>query len=642
VKQAFVVFLLLAVVIGVLPAAAQDSIPRFEPTSCNFTIPNGQDPQCGYLVVPENRSNPGGKTIKIALAVFKSSNPNKAPDPVIYLDGGPGGMTLNLAALEFDSLFAPFLQNNDLILFDQRGVGLSQPSLDCKEVTDFIYATMDTELTVDEYVQQYGDALKVCGQRLSGEGIDAASYNSAESASDVDDMRAALGYDKLNLLGISYGTRLALTVMRDHPDGVRSSIIDSVLPPQASFFDGGATTAQRVLDTLFKGCAADSACHEAYPDLETVFYDLVDKFNKQPISIPAPNLKSSQRSEAVIDGDSLISTFFQAFYLTDLIPTLPQSVYDIQKGDYTLLTTITTLQLLQLSYISLGMNMAVNCKEEIPFDNAASVNAILQSIRPELRGFARRELIDPSAFDVCAAWKEGAPNPIENQPVVSDIPTLVFSGEYDPITPPDYGREAAQTLSKGYFFEFPGIGHGVIPSSPCATGMAQAFITDPTVSPDATCLAQVQEPYFVTPGNSGAQNAPITLVPFNNTTMGITGVVPDGWKELITGTYSRAQSGIDQTALAYQVIPGANVQLALPLLSSQFGITDTQGTSREANGLIWRLFEGDFGGAKLNLAMADGNTGVYLIILVTNNANDQSYFYDQVFLPAIDALQPLA
>src|SRR5262249_34702328 len=155
--------LLLVALVGVLPAAAQDTVPRFEPGSCDFTVPTGQDPQCGYLIVPENRSNPTGKTIKIALAVFKSTNPNKEPDPVIYLEGGPGGTSLETAALQFDSFFAPFVKNNDLILFDQRGVGLSQPQLDCKEVTDFTYATLNVELTPDEYVQQYGDALKACG-----------------------------------------------------------------------------------------------------------------------------------------------------------------------------------------------------------------------------------------------------------------------------------------------------------------------------------------------------------------------------------------------------------------------------------------------------------------------------------------------
>jgi pimeloyl-ACP methyl ester carboxylesterase len=541
--------------------------------------------------------------------------------------------------LQFDSLFAPFLQTNDVIVFDQRGVGYSQPVLDCTEATDFAYNTLDKELSADEYVQQYDDVLKACGQRLIGQSIDVAAFNSAESASDINDMRTALGYNQLNLFGISYGTRLALTVMRDHPDAVRSVIIDSVVPLQGSYFDA-AKTAQRVLDTLFSGCKTNTACNTAYPDLENVFYGLINQFNAQPITVQVPNLRQGgKQANAVIDGDALAGLMFQAFYITDLIPSLPQSIYDIQKGDYTFITTITTLQLFQLNYVSSGMYMAVQCKEELPFDTADTINAILEQTRPELKGFVRRQLIDPSALDVCATWGEGAPNPIENQPVVSDIPTLVLSGEYDPITPPDYGKLVAQTLSKSFFFEFPGTGHGVVPSSQCALGMALVFIADPTNSPDSKCLADVKEPDFTTPG-SVDQSAPVTMIPYNG--VGFIGVAPDGWKELIPGTFSRAKNGVDQAALAYQVIPGVTTELALPLLSSQFGITDTVGTSRVANGLVWKLYQGDFGGLKVDIAMADGSNRVYIIILLSNNAAERETLYEQVFLPAIDALQPLA
>ncbi len=641
VNKVFLICLSILILGLVLPAAAQDTVPRFESADCMFTVPAGQEPECGYLVVPQNRSDPTGKTIKIALAIFRSTNASKAAEPVVYLEGGPGGTALATVSLQFDSLFAPFLQTNDVIIFDQRGVGYSQPALDCTEATDFAYNTLDVELTADAYVQQYGDVLKTCGQRLIGQGIDVSAFNSAESASDVSDMRTALGYDKLNLFGISYGTRLALTVMRDHPDAVRSTIIDSVVPLQGSYFDA-VKSAQRVLDTLFAGCKANAACNEAYPDLENVFYGLVNQFNAQPITVQVPNLRQGgKQSDAVIDGDALVGILFQAFYLTDLIPSLPQSIYDIQKGDYTLITTVTTLQLFQLNYISSGMYMAVQCKEELPFDTADSINAILQQTRPELQGFARRQLTDPSVLDVCATWGEGAPNPVENQPVVSDLPTLVLSGEYDPITPPDYGKLVAQTLSKSYFFEFPGVGHGVVPSSACALGMALVFLADPATSPDSTCLAEVKEPDFLVPG-SVDQSAPVTMVPYNSADFGFVGVSPDGWKELIPGTFSRARSGIDQAALAYQVIPGVNAQTALPLLSTQFGITDTVGTSRVANGLVWKLYQGDFGGLKVDLAMTDGSNRVYIIIMLSNNAAERETLYEQVFLPAIDGLQPLA
>lgn len=127
-----------------MPVAAQDgSTPRFEPGDCIFEPPAGQEPQCGYLIVPEDRSNPDGNTIQVAVAVFKSTNPNPPGDAMIYLDGGPGGGTLENISLSFDSLFAPYLADRDVIAFDQRGVGLSQPTLDCPELTDMTYDLLD-------------------------------------------------------------------------------------------------------------------------------------------------------------------------------------------------------------------------------------------------------------------------------------------------------------------------------------------------------------------------------------------------------------------------------------------------------------------------------------------------------------------
>ncbi len=626
----------------VIPAAAQDTtVPRFEESAtCNFSVPKDQTPKCGYLIVPEDRSNPSDtKTIKLDVAIFPAKNADKAADPVIYLDGGPGGETLETANLEFNDLFAPFQDNNDVILFDQRGVGSSDPSLDCKETTDLAYSTLDTELTPDEYLNQYEEALKACATRLAGQGVDLAAYNSAQSAADVADLRTALGYDKLNLFGISYGTRLALTILRDHPEIVRSAIIDSVVPLQGSYFDAAKST-QRVLDTLFQGCAADTACNKAYPDLENDFYGLVKQLNDQPVEIKVPNLQTGGQTSAVVDGDAFVGAVFQAFYLTDLIPDLPKDIEAIKGGDYTFLITMTTLQLVQLNYISEGMYMAVQCKEEIPFDTADSINAILKATRPELVGFVRRELVDPSALTACQSWDKGTPNPVENQPVTSDIPTLVMTGEYDPVTPPDNAKEVAQTLSKSFLFEFPGTGHGVIPAQKCALGIAQAFLADPTTKPDSSCLSGVKEPAFTTP-DTVVQSGPITMTSFTEASMGISGVVPQGWKEVSNGTFSRANNGADQTAIAYQVVPGMTADTALPLLANQFGITDTTGTTYQANGLTWHIVKGDFGGVKVDLALADGHSQVFVIFLLSNNAAEEEQLYNDVLLPSLDGFQPL-
>ena len=200
-----------------LPPVEQPSIQSeasYAVEDCPFDIPDGYDMECGYLTVPENRSDPNSATIDLAVAIVRVDNP--ASDPIIYLAGGPGSSAID----EFVS--APeswdinqFLYGSDLILLDQRGTGYSYPTLNCWEM----------EQAAENSISDY-DAAVACHDRLVSDGIDLTAYNSAESAADVEDLRIALGYDTWNLFGISYGTRLALEVMRDYPDGIRSVIID--------------------------------------------------------------------------------------------------------------------------------------------------------------------------------------------------------------------------------------------------------------------------------------------------------------------------------------------------------------------------------------------------------------------------------
>lgn len=633
-KTAIFLFIGLCLLLA-FPAAAQDTNAKFESAACMFNVPQGQKPDCGYLTVPEDRSQPNGRAIKLAVAVFHSDNPDKIATPLIYLEGGPGGSALEYLSLTFNDRYAELLKNQDIILFDQRGVGRSQPALDCKEITDLTMNTLDQVLTVDEAVKQGNEAATACANRLAGEGIHLGSYNSAENASDVNDLRIALGYDKLDLYGISYGTKLALTIMRDHPEAVRSAIIDSIFPPQVTN-SSAPINFERSLNVLFKGCAADEACNKAYPDLEKVFYETIDQLNANPVSFQIIDPTTAQKRDVKMDGDSFAATIFQALYATEVLSELPKSIYDVHNGDTSFLSLWTQLEIAQIDAVSIGMNYAVQCTEELAFDTTASIDAILAKINPKLQGFARRSGTDDSQIGLCSVWNNAKPNPIENEPIKSDIPTLVVSGEYDPITPPEYGKETAANLSHSYFFEFPGMGHGVIPSSDCALSIAQAFLKDPNTKPDSACIADMKEPAFNTGAPTNAE--PIKLEPYTNETAGFTAVKPAGWKEVMAGTFGRSRSGLDQTAIAYLSLPGSNVDLALPLLAGQFGLDMKTVVTREANGLQWRLASGEIQGVPLSLAITESK-GKMFIILVLSDASEKDTLYQELFLPAVDAFK---
>ncbi len=628
------VLVMLALLAVSVPAAAQNkALPRFEESRCPFTVPQGTNPDCGRLVVPENRTNPDGRTIEIAVAIFRSASPDKPADPLIYLEGVPGGAVLDLLPLVFKDRFEPLLENRDLILFDQRGVGQSQPALVCTEIRDLTYDTLDRVLTTDEYVALYSQALTECADRLSGQGIDLTAYNSAENAADVADLIAALGYEQANLFGVSYGTKLALTVLRDHPERIRSVIIDSVYPPQVALTNVPFTF-QRALDVLFAGCRQNPDCSAAYPDLETVFYDLVDQLNTNPIRTDVLDPSTGQTLKAVVDGDTFASYVFNALYAAEIIPALPKSIYEIRDGNYQFLSLMTTVVLQQLPYVFVGMNTAVQCAEEFTFETANSLQATVEETRPELQGFARRGLVDPALLPVCAAWGAGQPNTIENQPVTSPVPALVVSGEYDPITPPSYGDLAAATLSNSTVLSFPGVGHGAVFSSDCALNIAEQFLSDPTAKLDTRCIASMSEPAFQI---AGAAPVAVELEPFTSPDGSYTTLKPVGWTEVMAGTFARG--GLDQTALTFQIIPGATVEMAVPLISAQFGVDASTAVTRETDALTWTLLEGEFQGFAVLVALANDRRQAYLIVVVAN-PDEQEALSESLFLPIIDSFKP--
>ncbi|HMP39148.1 MAG TPA: alpha/beta fold hydrolase [Roseiflexaceae bacterium] len=477
-----------------LRAAVPVRADTYEVVECRFTPPAGVTVECGDLLVPEDRSTPEGRQIRLHVALFRSRSATPAPDPIIYLEGGPGGHALARAELAFNEWFAPLLDDRDLIIFDQRGTGFSEPSLACGEITELGFELLDKDIPSAEANQLFTAAALRCRDRLAGEGINLAMYNSVASAADVADLRIAMGYAEWNLLGVSYGTRLALTTMRNHPQGIRSVVLDSSVPLQSREVETPANM-QRAFRTLFDGCAAASSCAAAYPDLEADFYDLVERLNQNPVIRQANDPLSGEQYTVLLNGDSIISLTAQALYSSSIIPLLPIAIYGAARDiDYTLFAILAVSVTTQNAYFSYGMLYSVRCHEEIAFETREALAAADDPF-PEQRGVFDVETYLP----VCDAWGAGAAEPIENEPVVSDLPALVLAGEYDPATPPEDGRITAAPLSNSHFFEFPGLGHGVSLEHSCARRITLAFFADPSRAPPATCIANLAAPAFIVP-----------------------------------------------------------------------------------------------------------------------------------------------
>lgn len=636
------------------PAAGTATAPAtaakagtFEKAACPFRLPTGlkegTDLDCGYVVAPEDRSDPNSRMIRLAVAVFH--NPHKTSnDPIIYLSGGPGGSALDFAYLAYPQQVEPlFPSGRDVILFDQRGVGLSKPALDCPAASELELTLLSQKLngkllSKQEQYDTLLTAYTACQKDLAGT-AKLSSYNSVSNAADVEDIRKALGYDKLNLWGISYGTRLALEVMRTQPQGVRSVVLDSVYPPNVNVYTQGPANAMRAFTTVFDGCAANTTCNATYPNLRTVFFDVANSLNKNPANITATNPLNGKTYDVLLDGDTFLSTIFEMLYQTDMIPSLPEIIYQAKNGNYEQIAQYTGIIIANDAAMSPGMNYSVQCNEEYPFTSLADFEAALAKY-PELKGMYGDST--KLQFALCGLWGAGKAAATEKQPVTSTLPTLVMSGAYDPITPPAWGQDAAKTLANSYFFQYPGMGHGTSVDNACPTGMMINFVKDPTKSPDSTCIPKMGEPKFIVP----TRPEDIKLVPYTDTQLGISGVTPEGWEQVNTGTWTRGQSSLDQTALLQFASPNATSAQFASAILPQLGVTATPKSTGDYKtpALTWKLYQTDSTVQGQNLsvawATADQNGIGYLVLMVTN-PNEMEGLHKAVFLPVLDALKPL-
>ncbi|MBL8119035.1 MAG: alpha/beta fold hydrolase [Anaerolineae bacterium] len=500
-------WLVLAMLVGVLhPLAAQDEVsPGFEEWECPF--PAMERVTCGYLVVPEDRSLADGATIELAVAIISAANGDPDAPAVVYLEGGPGGSAL----FGTDSFLThPVTEDYTLILFDQRGTGFSVPSLNCPELEG----------------EDGGDDPAACRDRLQDEGIDLQMYSTAASAADVNDLVLALGYEQVKLWGISYGTKLGLTVLRDFPEIVESAVLDSVYPPETDDYEVQTEAVLGALNTLFDSCAADSVCSEAYPTLEDDFYAMLEALDENPVTVGVAE------DELTLDGRTVYDALFTTLYDTEALPFLPYGIdllahaqdvndyaegYDIVSNNALPVETGgesgSAMPVAEsdevLAYMdevgqiddAEGMAFSVDCQEEYQLHDAESAIPLAESAPAPVNTY----LVDGIYSNVqnCEIWGVETADPIEGERVVSDVPTLLFAGAFDPITPISSAESALEGLSNGQLMAFPSAGHGITvadtESGACAKQLMLAFLADATAELDTQCIDETSVIEFYVP-----------------------------------------------------------------------------------------------------------------------------------------------
>lgn len=488
----------LAVVGSARDASAEPG--KLAPADCWFEPPAKIAAKCYRLAVPESRSGRSELTLDLPVVVISVPETRKHDDPVVYVAGGPGDSAwLDADRIDFWWGFAAdnaWVNERDLVLMDQRGTGMTEPRMDCPEQENAQLRSLGFGLNRSAARQAWVDAAAKCRARVEQEGHDPLSYTSRDSATDLHDLMTALKLERWNVYGLSYGTRLALTYVRDYPHDVRSLILDSVYLPESDFLEDDAWRTDRAFRVLFDGCRRDRDCNRWYPDLENRLLQLVERLNRTPIEREI-ELESGQSVNVVVTGELLLNYLFQNLYNRSSIETVPQIIDLFEQGSAAAITSeVGYLADLYVDRPDWGdaLSLSVDCHEEVPFNDLAKLRRDYQRY-PLLRSFSE----DEAWGAACAKWPMGPTDSLENAPIFSDVPTLLLAGLYDPITPPQYARLAGSRLINSFYFEFLSAGHDVLSNEPCAGELAKQFLEDPMRMPAHACLGKLKPPEFRAP-----------------------------------------------------------------------------------------------------------------------------------------------
>lgn len=617
---------------------AKDYLSAFEPSECSFEIPEGTNVDCGFVIVPENRYGDVDKRIRLAVAIYRGTD--NSATPVIYLQGGPGQEAIEFMSKYFYWTIAPFVAERDFILLDQRGMGLSEPNLDCPKLDEIYEADAADEISLESREGQYLAAFEDCRDRLVSQGVHLSSYNTMENAADVKDVILTLGYEEAILFGVSYGTRLAQVVMRENPEVVSAAVLDSVLPIEGRVFNESAKIAQASLETLFAGCAASSKCRLAYPDLEDDLRVLVNQLQEKPLYTSIFGYGEDDYSHSV-NGVEFMSTILWAMRDPDLQGVIPQAIERAKAGETNMLGFILSFPVNAVNDINLGSYLSINCREQVYASTPKEVGDDLASY-PDTEAIGLSWVYgDPNfIFDLCDTWQVEGIRPNENDAVSGDIPTLVMAGEYDSTTPPFWAEQVSARLSRSIYVEFPGQGHGVAFSqnSVCPQKILQSFLANPEMVPDTSCAADMPSPEFSVPYEG---EPPLNLIPIASELSGIVTVAPLSWtRDGDSAVFRRESSTWDMTSVSAMQV-GLDFDTLMGIIVGDFEGIGLDSFPHivgevEANGLKWELYKTSLIALPVDIAYTQSGYDAILVLLLSH-ADEHEILYEEVFLEMLNS-----
>lgn len=378
------------------------------------------------------------------------------------------------------------MRDRDVVLIDQRGTGDSTP-LDCPD--DAGSTNLDNGLGLETDPAEIARLSALCLDALE---VDPRLFTTSVAVQDMENVRQQLGISQWNLYGISYGTRVAAHYLRRYPDSVRTMILDAVVPPQVALGPEIAEFAQQSLNNIFTRCAADEGCFKAFGNLMEPTLELLAELEENPRTITYEDITTGQLATREFTRDHLAVTLRLLSYSSQTAAILPSMLHDaIENDNLAPMARQSDMQSSSLgNSLSTGMHHAVICTEDVPFFDSTTTDSSVTS-------YMGNELLD-SIVATCKPWSMGRMDDDFKQPLTSDKPTLILSGEADPITPPVYGEQVASTLPNSKHIVNEAQGHMQAAFGCMPVLMAQFINTVDAKTLNTDCLERLRAtPFFV-------------------------------------------------------------------------------------------------------------------------------------------------
>lgn len=430
------------------------------------------------------------ETVRMPVVVIRERPWAYDDRPVLYISGGPGQSSF-LEAKEIPS----WLQwvkdvdwGHDIVLFDQQGTGMSTPKISCPEFINSYRSALGEDLTLEEEYSRGLAVARRCHEALTAGGK-LPMISTRKNAENIRDLMTTLGDVHWNLYGVSYGTRVAMTVMREFPERVRSVVLDSIYPPHVDGLLTWPWVVNSAFERLFQAC--ERSC-DVLTDLRRSFSLALAALQRSPAEFRVPNSSGEGDIKVVINNHRFMNAVFLGMYDWQIIEYLPYYITSAAIGQNDRLKPLVEY------YVEFLLDDSLN---DVVYHSVECHDGARHERKVYLAETKKYPLVERYVGydwgnDVCRFWVDiHAPDSFR-QPVRSDIPTLILSGEFDPITPVEWANGAVRYLPRSYHVSIPGIGHGVVGNDACSSGVVRLFLLSPEETPDAKCLADLSPVYF--------------------------------------------------------------------------------------------------------------------------------------------------